>query len=81
MIGQIKRKVEQKVRERRRKWKREDSLISGWAATCLWFAAPRQLGKGKITPTTIQKMLDENNHLIQCIMDYQNKGKASECSQ
>lgn len=26
-------------------------------------------------------MLDENNHLIQCIMDYQNKGKASECSQ
>ncbi|KAF5919171.1 hypothetical protein HPG69_003811 [Diceros bicornis minor] len=26
-------------------------------------------------------MLDENNHLIQCIMDYQNKGKTSECSQ
>ncbi|CAI5779624.1 SSXT domain-containing protein [Podarcis lilfordi] len=25
-------------------------------------------------------MLDENNHLIQCIMDYQNKGKTSECS-
>uniref|UniRef100_A0A803YCN5 SS18 subunit of BAF chromatin remodeling complex n=1 Tax=Meleagris gallopavo TaxID=9103 RepID=A0A803YCN5_MELGA len=28
-----------------------------------------------------EKMLDENNHLIQCIMDYQNKGKTSECSQ
>ncbi|ELK29352.1 Protein SSXT [Myotis davidii] len=27
------------------------------------------------------QMLDENNHLIQCIMDYQNKGKTSECSQ
>nr|XP_038952881.1 protein SSXT isoform X4 [Rattus norvegicus] len=45
------------------------------------FAAPRQRGKGEITPAAIQKMLDENNHLIQCIMDYQNKGKASECSQ
>ncbi|XP_069076152.1 protein SSXT isoform X3 [Pleurodeles waltl] len=45
------------------------------------FAAPRQRGKGEITPAAIQKMLDENNHLIQCIMDYQNKGKTSECSQ
>uniref|UniRef100_A0A8D0ZAN0 SS18 subunit of BAF chromatin remodeling complex n=1 Tax=Sus scrofa TaxID=9823 RepID=A0A8D0ZAN0_PIG len=44
------------------------------------FAAPRQRGKGEITPAAIQKMLDENNHLIQCIMDYQNKGKTSECS-
>uniref|UniRef100_A0A8C6Y0J4 SS18 subunit of BAF chromatin remodeling complex n=1 Tax=Naja naja TaxID=35670 RepID=A0A8C6Y0J4_NAJNA len=45
------------------------------------FAAPRQRGKGEITPAAIQKMLDENNHLIQCIMDYQNKGKTLECSQ
>uniref|UniRef100_A0A8D0H3M5 SS18 subunit of BAF chromatin remodeling complex n=1 Tax=Sphenodon punctatus TaxID=8508 RepID=A0A8D0H3M5_SPHPU len=45
------------------------------------FAAPRQRGKGEITPAAIQKILDENNHLIQCIMDYQNKGKTSECSQ
>uniref|UniRef100_A0A8C2TE90 SS18 subunit of BAF chromatin remodeling complex n=1 Tax=Coturnix japonica TaxID=93934 RepID=A0A8C2TE90_COTJA len=44
-------------------------------------SAPRQRGKGEITPAAIQKMLDENNHLIQCIMDYQNKGKTSECSQ
>ncbi|KAG8133540.1 hypothetical protein E2320_011306 [Naja naja] len=29
------------------------------------FAAPRQRGKGEITPAAIQKMLDENNHLIQ----------------
>lgn len=27
------------------------------------------------------QMLDDNNHLIQCIMDSQNKGKTSECSQ
>uniref|UniRef100_A0A671QMI5 SS18 N-terminal domain-containing protein n=1 Tax=Sinocyclocheilus anshuiensis TaxID=1608454 RepID=A0A671QMI5_9TELE len=26
-------------------------------------------------------MLDENHHLIQCIMDYQSKGKTSECKQ
>ena len=26
-------------------------------------------------------MLDENNQLIQCIMEYQSRGKASECAQ
>uniref|UniRef100_A0A3Q2NTK2 SS18 N-terminal domain-containing protein n=1 Tax=Fundulus heteroclitus TaxID=8078 RepID=A0A3Q2NTK2_FUNHE len=26
-------------------------------------------------------MLDENHHLIQCIMDYQSKGKTAECAQ
>ncbi|XP_064409689.1 protein SSXT isoform X5 [Latimeria chalumnae] len=45
------------------------------------FAAPRQRGKSDITPAAIQKLLDENNHLIQCIMDYQSKGKTAECSQ
>ncbi|XP_048870064.1 protein SSXT-like isoform X4 [Brienomyrus brachyistius] len=45
------------------------------------FAAHRQRGKGDITPAAIQKLLDENNHLIQCIMDYQSKGKTAECSQ
>ncbi|XP_028659474.1 protein SSXT isoform X1 [Erpetoichthys calabaricus] len=45
------------------------------------FAAPRQRGKGDITPASIQKLLDDNNHLIQCIMDFQSKGKTAECSQ
>ncbi|XP_066575670.1 protein SSXT isoform X2 [Amia ocellicauda] len=45
------------------------------------FAAHRQRGKGDITPAAIQKLLDENNHLIQCIMDFQSKGKTAECSQ
>ncbi|XP_051879610.1 protein SSXT isoform X3 [Pristis pectinata] len=45
------------------------------------FATPRQRGKGEITPAAIQKLLDENNQLIQCIMDYQSKGKSAECSQ
>ncbi|XP_064189868.1 protein SSXT-like isoform X1 [Anguilla rostrata] len=45
------------------------------------FAAHRQRGKGDITPAAIQKLLDENNQLIQCIMDFQSKGKTAECSQ
>uniref|UniRef100_A0A8C9RJ13 SS18 subunit of BAF chromatin remodeling complex n=1 Tax=Scleropages formosus TaxID=113540 RepID=A0A8C9RJ13_SCLFO len=45
------------------------------------FAAHRQRGKGDITPAAIQKLLDENNHLIQCIMEFQSKGKTAECSQ
>lgn len=32
-------------------------------------------------PTTIQKMLDENGHLIQTIQEYQSKGKAQESMQ
>lgn len=30
-------------------------------------------------PAQIQKMLDENGHLIQTIQDYQSNGKAQEC--
>lgn len=32
-------------------------------------------------PAQIQKMLDENGHLIQTIQEYQNKGKAQDCLQ
>ncbi|XP_043092802.1 calcium-responsive transactivator-like isoform X4 [Puntigrus tetrazona] len=45
------------------------------------FSAVRPRTKGEVTQQTIQKMLDENHHLIQCIMDYQSKGKTSECTQ
>ncbi|XP_032317384.1 calcium-responsive transactivator isoform X3 [Camelus ferus] len=45
------------------------------------FASARPRGKGEVTQQTIQKMLDENHHLIQCILDYQSKGKAAECTQ
>ncbi|XP_062850484.1 protein SSXT isoform X2 [Trichomycterus rosablanca] len=45
------------------------------------FAPHRQRGKGDITPAGIQKLLDENNQLIQYIMDSQSKGKTVECSQ
>ncbi|XP_010720733.1 calcium-responsive transactivator [Meleagris gallopavo] len=30
---------------------------------------------------SFMQMLDENHHLIQCIMDYQSKGKTAECTQ
>uniref|UniRef100_A0A8C6UZ05 SS18L1 subunit of BAF chromatin remodeling complex n=1 Tax=Neogobius melanostomus TaxID=47308 RepID=A0A8C6UZ05_9GOBI len=45
------------------------------------FSSSRPRTKGEVTPQTIQKMLDDNNHLIQCIMDYQSKGKTTECTQ
>ncbi|XP_067227523.1 calcium-responsive transactivator-like [Chanodichthys erythropterus] len=45
------------------------------------FSSVRPRGKAEVTQQTIQKMLDENHHLIQCIMDYQSKGKAAECTQ
>nr|XP_060477504.1 calcium-responsive transactivator isoform X1 [Panthera onca] len=45
------------------------------------FASARPRGKGEVTQQTIQKMLDENHHLIQCILEYQSKGKTAECTQ
>ncbi|CDQ84652.1 unnamed protein product [Oncorhynchus mykiss] len=45
------------------------------------FSSARPRSKGEVTQQTIQKMLDENHHLIQYIMDYQNKGKTAECTQ
>ncbi|XP_055748910.1 calcium-responsive transactivator-like isoform X4 [Salvelinus fontinalis] len=45
------------------------------------FSSARPRSKGEVTQQTIQKILDENHHLIQCIMDYQSKGKTAECTQ
>ncbi|XP_037334244.2 calcium-responsive transactivator-like isoform X1 [Pungitius pungitius] len=45
------------------------------------FTPARPRTKGEVTQQAIQKMLDENNHLIQCIMDCQSKGKTAECTQ
>ncbi|KAM6924547.1 calcium-responsive transactivator-like [Xenentodon cancila] len=45
------------------------------------FSSVRPRSKGEVTQQSIQKMLDENHYLIQCIMDYQSKGKTSECTQ
>lgn len=41
-----------------------------------------QRGRGPPpNPQQIQKMLDENGHLINTIQDFQSKGKAQECMQ
>ncbi|XP_062871173.1 calcium-responsive transactivator-like [Trichomycterus rosablanca] len=45
------------------------------------FSSTRPRGKADVTQQSIQKMLDENHHLIQRIMDYQSKGKTTECTQ
>ncbi|KAM9785826.1 calcium-responsive transactivator-like [Neosynchiropus ocellatus] len=42
-------------------------------------ARPRS--RADVTPQAIQKMLDENHHLIQCIMEQQSKGKTADCAQ
>uniref|UniRef100_UPI00398F1C68 SS18-like protein 2 isoform X2 n=1 Tax=Pristiophorus japonicus TaxID=55135 RepID=UPI00398F1C68 len=45
------------------------------------FVPQRLRGKCEINQATIQRLLDENNQLIQCIVEYQNNGKAAECTQ
>ncbi|XP_015235596.1 PREDICTED: calcium-responsive transactivator isoform X2 [Cyprinodon variegatus] len=45
------------------------------------FSSARPRSKSEVTQQAIQKMLDENHHLIQCIMDCQSKGKTVECTQ
>lgn len=42
--------------------------------------APRG-NRPPLSPAQIQKMLDENAHLIQTIQDYQAKGQLMECHQ
>ncbi|XP_032317386.1 calcium-responsive transactivator isoform X5 [Camelus ferus] len=49
----------------------------------LIYRLPRNAGAGHPSPLLGpgRWMLDENHHLIQCILDYQSKGKAAECTQ
>ncbi|XP_060051708.1 SS18-like protein 2 [Erinaceus europaeus] len=38
-------------------------------------------GKAEVNQETIQRLLEENDQLICCIVKYQNKGRAHECVQ
>ncbi|XP_058535127.1 SS18-like protein 2 [Ochotona princeps] len=38
-------------------------------------------GSAEINQETTQRLLEENDQLIRCIMQYQNKGQAHECVQ
>ncbi|XP_029464226.1 SS18-like protein 2 [Rhinatrema bivittatum] len=45
------------------------------------FVPERLRGKVEINQDTIQRLLEENDQLIRCIVEYQNKGRATECAQ
>ncbi|KAM6159941.1 SS18-like protein 2 [Erethizon dorsatum] len=38
-------------------------------------------GKAVVDQETIQRLLEENDQLIRCIVEYQNRGCANECVQ
>ncbi|XP_057353529.1 SS18-like protein 2 isoform X3 [Manis pentadactyla] len=38
-------------------------------------------GKAEVNQETIQRLLEENDQLIRCILEHQNKGRANECVQ
>ncbi|XP_011806343.1 PREDICTED: SS18-like protein 2 [Colobus angolensis palliatus] len=38
-------------------------------------------GKAEVNQETIQRLLEENDQLIRCIVEYQNKGRGNECVQ
>uniref|UniRef100_A0A8C0ZM97 SS18 N-terminal domain-containing protein n=1 Tax=Castor canadensis TaxID=51338 RepID=A0A8C0ZM97_CASCN len=45
---------------------------------------PQETGprdKGEVNQETIQRLLVENNRLIRCFLEHQNKGPANECIQ
>lgn len=44
------------------------------------FVTGRSRGKPSTDPAAIQKMLDENNQLIQTIVDYQSKGRSNDAT-
>ncbi|XP_054856177.1 SS18-like protein 2 [Eublepharis macularius] len=37
--------------------------------------------KVEVTQETLQRLLEENDQLIRCIVEYQDKGRAAECVQ
>ena len=45
------------------------------------FAPDWLRGKAKVNQETIQRLLEENDQLIRCIVEYQNKGQENECVQ
>ncbi|XP_019722358.1 SS18-like protein 2 [Hippocampus comes] len=43
------------------------------------FVPQKLRGDAKINQETIQRLLDENDQLIRCIVEYMQKGRAVEC--
>ncbi|KAM8945989.1 SS18-like protein 2 [Pelodytes ibericus] len=47
----------------------------------LVFVPEKLRGKVLLPDDTVQRLLDENDQLIRCIVEYQNRGRAAECLQ
>ncbi|XP_053305637.1 SS18-like protein 2 [Spea bombifrons] len=45
------------------------------------FVPERLRGRTPTNEETIQRLLEENDQLIKCIVEYQNTGRATECFQ
>ncbi|XP_070616756.1 SS18-like protein 2 [Erythrolamprus reginae] len=45
------------------------------------FVPERLRSKVEVNQETLRRLLDENDQLIHCIVEYQNKGRAAECLQ
>ncbi|XP_061450384.1 SS18-like protein 2 [Rhineura floridana] len=45
------------------------------------FVPEKLRGKAEVNQETLQRLLEENDQLIRCIVEYQNKGRAAECVQ
>ncbi|XP_060644439.1 SS18-like protein 2 [Anolis sagrei] len=45
------------------------------------FLPERVRGKAEVNQETLRRLMDENDQLIRCIVEYQNKGRAAECIQ
>ncbi|XP_063802046.1 SS18-like protein 2 [Pseudophryne corroboree] len=46
----------------------------------LVFVPEKLRGRCQIPGDNVQRLLEENDQLIRCIVEYQNKGRAAECS-
>ncbi|XP_057230267.1 SS18-like protein 2 [Malurus melanocephalus] len=45
------------------------------------FVPERLRGKAEVNQDTLQQLLEENDQLIRCIVEYQSKGRATDCVQ
>ncbi|XP_005492588.1 SS18-like protein 2 [Zonotrichia albicollis] len=45
------------------------------------FVPERLRGAAEVNQETLQRLLEENDQLIRCIVEYQNKGRATDCVQ
>ncbi|XP_063293498.1 SS18-like protein 2 [Pelobates fuscus] len=45
------------------------------------FVPEKLRGRVRIPEDNLERMLNENDQLIHCIVEYQNKGRAAECVQ